>query len=293
LTKPTSINTEPINIEQIRERILQHLKPIEFNGHKSLVALGDTHVGSEGAVMPDEVNSEDCCPGKNRRYFPNLIQKKIYKKWEEMADECPRPDILLLNGDLVDGKNYKENGMGNWTTDSLLQARVLADLVKMLKPRKIIATSGSPYHSDSNPNVDKIAVEMCGGTFKGGYANININGKRIYAQHKVSVSKSSWQYRTTPLGRALVLAALNEKDMGHYDIVLKSHAHYFCYAGFSNSLGMILPAWKAYDAFLDTNIEFGNASLGYVKFDFDGNEYTHSHSIFHFNGQELVPDMII
>ena len=293
MTKPTHINTEPINIEQIRERILQHLKPIEFNGHKSLVALGDTHVGSEGAVMPDEVNSEDCCPGKNRRYFPNLIQKKIYKKWEEMADECPRPDILLLNGDLVDGKNYKENGMGNWTTDSLLQARVLADLVKMLKPRKIIATSGSPYHSDSNPNVDKIAVEMCGGTFKGGYANININGKRIYAQHKVSVSKSSWQYRTTPLGRALVLAALNEKDMGHYDIVLKSHAHYFCYAGFSNSLGMILPAWKAYDAFLDTNIEFGNASLGYVKFDFDGNEYTHSHSIFHFNGQELVPDMII
>lgn len=291
MTKPKP-KTKRIDVEQPKP-VVQKLKQMEFGRAKMMIAIGDTHIGSEGALMPLEVNSEEWCEGRNRRYFPNQIQKDIYKRWEMMIDESPRPDILLLNGDLVDGKNYKETGMGSWTTDSLLQARVLADLVKMLKPRQIVATSGSPYHSDNNPNVDKIATEMCGGTFMGGYANININGKRIYAQHKISVSKSTWQYRGTPLGRALVLAALNEKEMGHYDIVLKSHAHYFCYCGFSNSLGMILPAWKTRDQFLDTNIEFGNSALGYVRFDFADGDFSFAHNIFHFKGKDLQPDVMV
>lgn len=140
--------------------------------------------------------------------------------------------------------------------------------------------------------MDMIAVEACGGTFKGGYATVNIEGHRVYAQHKVSVSKSSWQYRSTPIGRALVLAALNEADFGHYDVVLKSHAHYYAYVGFSSSLGMILPCWKAYDAFGDTNIEFANPALGYVRFDFNGSDYSFDHHIFHFKQKDLQPDVM-
>ena len=293
MTKPNNKSKTKRTVDEPNKPFVQNLKPLEFDHAKVMIAIGDTHLGSDGAIMPLEVNSEDWCEGRNRRYFPNQIQKDIYKRWEMMVEDAPRPDILVMNGDLVEGKNYKENGVGCWTTDSMLQARALAELVGMMKPRKIIATSGSPYHSDSNPNVDKLATEMCGGTFMGGYANININGKRIYAQHKVSVSKSSWQYRSTPLGRALVLAALNEDDMGHYDIVLKSHAHYFCYCGFSNSLGMILPGWKSTDNFLNTNIEFGNSALGYVRFDFADGDFSFSPSIFHFKGDVLQPDVMV
>jgi hypothetical protein len=140
--------------------------------------------------------------------------------------------------------------------------------------------------------MDKIATEKCGGTFKGGFASMRFNDKRVYAQHKISVSKSTWQYRSTPIGRALVLAALNESEFGHYDIVLKSHAHYYTYVGFSNSIGMTLPCWKAYDPFGDTNIEFNNPALGYVRFDFEGSDFSFTHSIFHFDVKNLNPDVI-
>jgi hypothetical protein len=258
-----------------------------------MVAIGDTHVGNEGAIMPEEVNSEDICEGRNRRYFPNKIQKILLGKWYEMCDTYPKPDVLIINGDLVDGKNYKDTGLGTWTTDSLLQAKALSDLVKILKPRKIIATSGSAYHSDRNPNIDRIATELCGGTFKGGYASLKIGNQRIYAQHKVTVSKSSWQYRTTPIARALVLAALQESDFGHYNIVLKSHAHYFTYAGFTNALAMILPCWKAYDQFGDTNIEFNSPAIGYVAFSFNGDDFSFDHHVMHFRQATLNPDMVI
>jgi hypothetical protein len=259
--------------------------------HKILLALGDTHVGNDGAVMPEEVNTEDHCPGKNRRHFATEIQKKIIKRWYDMCDEVKNPDILLLNGDLVDGRNYKGSGMGTWTTDVNLQAKVLSELVKMIKPRKIIATSGSPYHCDHNPNMDAIAVEKCGGTFQGGYATISIGEHRVYAQHKVSVSKV-WQYRTNGIARALVMATLNEPEYGHYDVLLKSHAHYFTYAGFTSSLGMVLPCWKAHDEFGDTNVEFANPALGYVKFDFEDSDYSFNHSIFHFKQRDIVPDVV-
>jgi hypothetical protein len=258
---------------------------------KTLLALGDLHVGNEGAIMPEEIESDPANPGKSRRHFAQGIQKTLIKKWYEMVDECPRPDVLLLNGDLIDGKNYKDSGLGVWTTDMHLQAAALADLVKMLKPRQIIATSGSPYHTDRNPNMDRIAVEKCGGTFKGGFASVNFDGLRVYAQHKVSVSKI-WQYRTTSIARALVMATLNEPEYGHYNILLKSHAHYFTYAGFSSSIGMVLPCWKAYDAFGDTNVEFANPALGYVRFDFDGKDYTFDHHIFHFKVKDLQPDVM-
>jgi hypothetical protein len=260
---------------------------------KILLALGDTHIGNEGSVMPEEVNSDELIPGRNRRYFPNQIQKELLKKWYAMVDDCPRPDVLLLNGDLVDGKNYKESGMGTWTTDVHLQSQTLKELVSMLKPRKIVGTSGSPYHSDRNPNMDKIAVEACGGTFRGGYAALNIDGIRVHAQHKVSVSKSTWQYRSTPVGRAMVLAALNESDFGHYDVILKSHAHYYCYVGYSNSLGIILPAWKAYDPFGDTNLEFNNPAIGYVKFTIENGTYSFDGNISHFKQKDLSPDIIV
>jgi len=261
---------------------------------KTMLAIGDLHVGNEGAVMPEDFMSESENPAKRRRHFPNKIQRILLDKWYDMVDKYQRCDILLLNGDIVDGKNYKDTGMGCWTTDTSLQVEAAKQLIKLIKPRQIIGTSGSPYHSDRNPNGDKLAVEACGGTFKGGFANITINGTRIHAMHKVSVSKSSWQYRTTPVARGMVLAALNESDLGHYDISLRSHAHYFTYAGFSSSLGMILPCWKSYDSFGDLNIEHANPAIGYVAFQFeDDGSYCWHHDIMHFKGTTLNPDVIV
>lgn len=261
---------------------------------KTFVPTGDLHIGNVGSLCTEEVIIEPDTPSKTSTYTANEIQRDILKKWETLCDEYQKCDLLLLNGDTIDGRNYKDTGLGTWTTDVQLQAEVLAELVSWLKPREVIATSGSPYHSDRNPNMDKIACEMCGGTFKGGYASININGCRIHAQHKTTVSKSTWQYRATPIARAMVLAELASDVYGHYDIALKSHVHWFNYVGFSHSLGMVLPCWKAYDAFGDTNIEFVDPAVGYVVFEIDHDgSYNFEYDITHFPQERLNPDVVI
>ena len=273
---------------------------------KTVVTIGDVHIGNDGAIQTEEVWTERDNPEKSKCHKANKIQLDMLRKWEYMCDEYHRPDLLVINGDSIDGKNYKDTGLGLWTTDVDVQADVFAELVSYLDPREIVATSGSPYHSDRNPNVDRLAAIRCcervlhmnpeeaKSCFRGGYASINVNGCRMHFQHKVPTSKSTWQYRSTPLGRALVLADLSSPEYGHYDIVAKSHAHYFTYVGFSSTMGVILPCWKAYDPFGDTNIEFVNPAIGYCVF-FVENDGTHTWTwdISHFKQSHLNPDVVI
>lgn len=261
---------------------------------KVVLPIGDMHVGCMGAIMPPEVVEYPDTPSKRKYHYPTDTQKELYKLWEQMCDDYPQPDVLILNGDLVDGKNYKESGMGCWTTEMLTQCEAACELLGMLKPRKIIGTTGSAYHSEKNPNADEIITKALGGEFKGGYGVVDVNGCRFYAQHKVGVSKSTWQYRGTPIGRAIVLANLAGGAYGHLDVILKSHAHYFYYVGTSNQLGMILPCWKAHDDFGDTNVEFVDPCIGYVVFEVnDDGDYIWTITKKHFKQSVLNPDVIV
>lgn len=261
---------------------------------KRVIVSGDFHIGNMGALCPEEVIINEDIPSKRMVYTANETQKKILRIYEELCDEYRNPDVLMANGDLIDGANYKESGLGVFTTDLNLQAELFEYLIDYLKPRKIIGTTGSKYHSGANPNMDQVALEKVGGEFKGGYGIIDVNGCRIYAQHKIAVSKSTWQYRSTPLGRAIVLARLADETYGKINILCKSHAHYFNYVGFSDCLGMIMPCWKAYDPFGDTAIEFNNPAVGYVVFDVESDgSYQFNYNIQHFKQSELNPDVVI
>jgi hypothetical protein len=66
----------------------------------------------------------------------------------------------------------------------------------------------------------------------------------IHLSHDISVSTSSWQYRTTPIAKELVAALLNEKELYSYKSIIRSHAHYFCTVAFTSNFGLITPCWQ-------------------------------------------------
>ncbi len=267
---------------------------------KIVIPSGDFHIGNRGSLMTHEVIRNADIPSKKEIVEPTNTQKEIIKIYENLCDQYHKPDLLILNGDLVDGKNYKDSGLGLWSSDVAEQAEVFAELISWLKPRKIVGTSGSPYHSERNPCMDAIAIKKCRtlggkkGIFRQGYVSANINGCRIHAMHKTTVSKSTWQYRATPIARSMVLAELAKDTYGHYNIILKSHVHWFAYVGFSSYLGMVLPCWKAFDPFGDTNIEFNDPAVGYAIFEIeDDGGYTFDFNITHFKQKSLNPDVIV
>lgn len=161
---------------------------------KKILIIGDTHIGSNVSLMPEEVYTLKTEKENCMTINASPVQKKILNKWYEMIDLEGRVDALVVNGDIVDGYNRKGNGIGCWTTDMDVQMQSARSLIKDVHYRKLYGTQGSLYHTNENISVDKLVIESLGGTFNHDLA-LKADNIRMHFSHRVGVSGSTWQYR--------------------------------------------------------------------------------------------------
>jgi hypothetical protein len=165
---------------------------------KKILIIGDMHIGSNVALMPEEVETLKTEKENCQLIRASPVQQKILKKWYEMIDTEGKVDALVVNGDIVDGYNRKGNGIGCWTTDMDTQMKTARSLIKEIHYKKLYGTQGSLYHTNDNISVDKLTIESLNGSFSHDLA-LKADNIRMHFSHKVGVSGSTWQYRTTPI----------------------------------------------------------------------------------------------
>jgi hypothetical protein len=254
---------------------------------KKILIIGDMHVGSNVALMPEEVSTLKTEQENCQLINASPVQKKILKKWYEMIDTEGKVDALVVNGDIVDGYNRKGNGIGCWTTDMDTQMKTARSLIKEIPYRRLYGTQGSLYHTNENISVDKLVVESLGGTFSHDLA-LKSEGIRMHFSHKVGVSGSTWQYRTTPIAKEMVMNELNQMDFEKFKIIARNHAHYYCAVQFGQSLGLICPCWKGRDEFVKLIGLAFNPSIGYVVVETHGDTYEWRHNLMHLKGEDAI-----
>lgn len=194
--------------------------------------------------MPEKV-CEETSDGDENVHRPSAGQRRLLKLWTELVRKVGKVDIMVINGDAVDGVNRRGSGIGAWTTNLDLQARCAAELCEMFDADRYIATQGSGYHTGENPTADGLFAEKLGAEFGTEIAlNLKEEKIRLHFSHAIGVSQASWQYRTTPIARELVSALLNEKEYGKFHGVIRSHAHYYCGVEFGSHFGIITPCWQ-------------------------------------------------
>jgi hypothetical protein len=207
-------------------------------------------------------------PGKQTR-------EVLFDIWREAArGEYGEPDVLVVNGDAIDGPNRKKSGVGTWATDLMIQADNCVSLLKMWKARQLFIVRGSGYHVEANnsglqceeyiarqlgavevPHQDHIKPDR---RERSGFEwYIHLGEITAHFAHKISVSKV-FHYQTTPTARQMLQAKLNDRlrheiAKHHTKIVVRSHAHYFNHIEFSGSKGYVTPCWKALDEFMLAN----------------------------------------
>jgi hypothetical protein len=252
---------------------------------KRVLVIGDTHIGSDVALSPEEIELDS-----GNVISANEIQLAILNDYREMIDDVGVVDLLILNGDLVDGTNYYGEGAGCLTTSMDTQAEIAAQLLSEIKFRKVVGCRGTTYHGKKNPNLDKKVIEALGGVCMD-EVSINIEKTRIYANHRTPVRMSQWDSRPQSIAKDILLAELNEMDFGHYDIICKSHAHYYIGLDQGTSVGFVCPCWKGRDEFAKGSVNpFAfNPSIGYVMFDinYDGS-FSWSRSVKRLKGNNSI-----
>lgn len=205
---------------------------------KRLVVLGDLHTGSVYSVMPGSYIRRD-----GNLVEPNRVQVELLERWKEMCRRWRRPDVLLCNGDIIDGYQPANQGVEVWTADLDEQIDAATILLEMLKPREAYFTRGTNYHVST---AGRRQEETLAGNFGSKLHEdiyLDFEGYVIHAAHHLSYSKV-FHYRTTPLARAMLIAKLNESKTYKCDWLIRAHVHYFVQIRFGSHCAFSLPGWE-------------------------------------------------
>lgn len=233
---------------------------------RNVVFISDMHNGSEYAV---------CSPNPilgGGSYNPNKLQKKLYDLWCKTRDKCPKPHILVLNGEPCDGSNPKQLGGQEWNVKVREQINDAAKLLRMYKPKYFLMTRGSNYHvqlgadNQEEQLADKLNAVPYSGLFDikreidddfttrtDYYLSFKINGRIFNVTHHLGFNR--WfAYRTTALAREMAdmefLRGKYWKDEDAPNVIARSHVHYFVEVRFASVVGFTTPAWKFPDSHL-------------------------------------------
>lgn len=144
-----------------------------------------------------------------------------------MARKWGRPDIVLVNGDAIEGTQSKQGGAELLTTDRNVQVMMAVEAIKAWKADKILMTYGSKYHVGEQAEDFEYTISRFLDADIEGRLYFNIEGLTIDARHKVG-SSSIPHGRATPLIREMMWSLMKEAESTgpHTDIIIRSHVHY-------------------------------------------------------------------
>ncbi|UVF62265.1 metallophosphatase [Nitrososphaeria virus YSH_1032793] len=223
---------------------------------KSMYIVSDIHCGSTMAVCTEKPVCEE-----TGEYKPNALQREFCSIWNESIDELQqKPDICVINGEPIDGGNPKQLGNQSWSTSMLDQAIDSMKLLKRIPAKEYLFIRGSGYHVQvgGTPVESFIADKMNAkkyDTITGVesnswyWANLEMNGKKFSFTHHTPYAKF-FAYRATPLAKEMALMSLDAGRSMKYDVIVRSHVHYYMRVHSAHTIAFTTPAWKYPDGHL-------------------------------------------
>ena len=102
---------------------------------KRVLVISDIHVGSSTALCSEKPIISDL----NTYYTPNKLQKIFFQAWKDMIKSLKGPvDLLVINGECIDGANKFQSGQQSWTTNLDDQMNDAKKLIEMIPYKKVL-----------------------------------------------------------------------------------------------------------------------------------------------------------
>lgn len=213
---------------------------------KTLVAISDLHCGHWAGLTPPEWQPR--VPKGCDRHIEKRaeLRASLWRWFERERRPYRSPDVLLINGDAIDGKGPKSGGTELLYSDRVDQVAMAADVIKSFKPKRIVMTHGTPYHVGTEEDWESlVAKDKNVGADIHAEVHMDINGVIIAAKHHIGNS-------TSPVSRftAMSSAQVKQQMWSLHDqqpaanLILRSHIHR-CYGVMDpamNFAGWVTPA---------------------------------------------------
>lgn len=277
-TKKGSSNM--FGISNVSATINKEISEISFNNElplmrkgkfKRIAIISDTHCGHILGLTPPvwqySLENEDM-------YDISRMQREAWDWYVNTIDMVGKKvDVLVVNGDLIDGRAERSGGTELITTDRHMQISMGVTAIKQWKAKQIFMTRGTPYHTGKDEQFEDYGAEQVGAHISD-TIDFSINGVVFNFRHKVGST-------SVPYGRATQVskeATMNKlyslyADYKQADVVVRSHVHYMVTLRESSKIAITTPA-------LQVNSRYGKqqctgiTDFGFIIIDVYENGYT-------------------
>ena len=233
---------------------------------KKVVAIGDLHCGSRVGLTPPKWQLT-----KPDKYTE--IREECWQLYTEMIDAEKPIDVLLVNGDAIDGPGARQGGTDVLTTDPAEQIDIAEEAIRYAEAKHVVMTYGTFYHTGVDTDWESVLARHVKAEKISAEEHVDINGLIINMKH--TIGRSSIPHgRATPIARDRLWNLLwNERGQcPKADVILRSHVHYFHYTGEHNWLAMTLPALCGLGSKYGSRIPSETVDFGIVWFDIQDKE---------------------
>ena len=229
-----------------------------------VVVCSDIHAGSKVAVSSIKNDTP--------------IQREINKRKDELVAKHKSPDILVCNGDGIEGLPKKKQA-SVWTADLQLQQTDFTDLLLEWKAKAYWFVQGTGTHVDNEEGFsyeEGTARQVARHFPVGRYSedryvhyvlHLNVHDRILRFRHKIGNTTVPYGIATDPLKKSVnncLNATHGTEPLADY--LLFGHVHRFSCIRTSRYNVVTLPGWKAVgDKYGETNCD-GYVDVGLVIF---------------------------
>ena len=238
------------------------------------IILSDLHCGHRTGLTPPAHQYKK--GGFKEKYYK--VQKACWNWYKDTLDRIGDVDIVMVNGDAVDGKGYRSGCSEQITTDMNEQCDIARFCIHqaLSKKTKLVMTKGTPYHTGEGEDFEENIAEDLNAVEIGAHVFPRIEGVTFDLKHKVGSSG-------IPHGRASAIkkAALWNKmwseagEQPDAKVLIRSHVHYH-QACYDPDFGwqMTTPALQGFGSKYGSLQCEGRVHFGLIEFAVDGDEFS-------------------
>ena len=237
---------------------------------KRMVIISDLHCGHEFALTPpdwwarDDSNAESVSKA-------GAFQRELWQFYSGTIKSLQPIDILVVNGDCIEGKGESSGGIELITPDRHEQARMAYEAIKLTEAKKVRILYGTRRHTGKEEDFESVLVDKIGGDVEiHGHDFFNINGCVFDIKHKVT-SSTVPHGRMTSMARARLWNVIWNSEHARQpkaDVIIRSHVHYHQFGGGPSWLSLTTPALCYNSSFGIRECE-GLVDVGLICFDVD------------------------
>jgi len=251
---------------------------------KTLVVISDGHSGHQAGLTPPEYANS--ITGEHHRRDKFAVIQDVTWRWYYQEAVRLRPvDILVYNGDAIDGRGEKSGSTELIAADRTVQCTMAVESIMAFQPKNVVITLGTDYHVASTGEeweyvIAKLLKDRVEGDVAiGAHEWFTVNGVMFDCKHHLGSSGvPNTKFNAIAKDALWNMVYASRKEAPRADVIVRSHVHSFCHCGDTDFFACSTPGLQAYSKFGAKRVS-RTIDYGFMHFDVskEGNYQWHPH----------------